>query len=87
MAYYLARPDVAAIDQGVANLRASPESVFNHVLLAAAYRQADRPGEADEARRAIRRVYPAFDPEIFGTKLRRAEDLDHIRVGLRGVGL
>jgi TolB-like protein/DNA-binding winged helix-turn-helix (wHTH) protein/cytochrome c-type biogenesis protein CcmH/NrfG len=87
MAYYLARRYDAAIQQGVANLRASPESVFNHVLLAAAYRQAGRAVEADQAVAAIRRVYPAFDPEVFGTKLRRAEDLEHLRDGLRGDGL
>jgi TolB-like protein/DNA-binding winged helix-turn-helix (wHTH) protein len=85
MAYYLARRYDAAIDQGLANIRSSPDSVFNHVLLAAAYRQANRYGEADEAGLAIRRVYPAFDPEVFGTKLRRAQDLEHVREGLRGV--
>jgi TolB-like protein/DNA-binding winged helix-turn-helix (wHTH) protein len=86
MAYYLTHRYDAAIDQGVANLRASPESVFNHVLLAAAYRQAGRAVEADQTIAAIRRVYPAFDPEVFGTKLRRTQDLEHVRDGLRGDG-
>ncbi|BDG73300.1 winged helix-turn-helix domain-containing tetratricopeptide repeat protein [Roseomonas fluvialis] len=83
LAYYLVRRYDAAIDQGVANIRSSPDSVFNHVLLAAAYRQAGREPDAAQAELAIRRVYPAFDAEVFGSKLRRAEDLEHLQAGLR----
>lgn len=87
MAYYLKRRYSEAIEQAELNLRNSEDSVFSYVVLAAAFAQIGQ--DADVARMAldIRRRYPAFDAQEFGSKFRKPLDLEHMREGLRKAGL
>jgi len=87
LAYYLKRRYEAAGEQAEINLRGSERASFNRVILAAAYAQQDRTGEAARVVTDIRRFDPAFDPEEFGTKFLNTVDLEHLRTGLRKAGL
>jgi adenylate cyclase len=87
LAYYLKGRYDRAIEQAELNLRKTSGAYFNRVVLAAAHAKL---GHSDDVARAvtiIRRLDPTFDPTEFGTKLLRADDLDHLRDGLRKAGL
>jgi tetratricopeptide (TPR) repeat protein len=87
LAYYLKRRYDAAIEQAELGIRKTEGAHFNHVVLAAAYAQQDRPDDAARIAAMIRRIDPTFDPEAFGNKLLKAADLEHLRNGLRKAGL
>jgi TolB-like protein/DNA-binding winged helix-turn-helix (wHTH) protein/cytochrome c-type biogenesis protein CcmH/NrfG len=87
LAYYLKRRYGAATEQAELNLRGSAGASFSRVLLAAAYAQDGRAGDAARAAAEVRRTDPTFDPEEFGTKFLSPADLDHLREGLRKAGL
>jgi adenylate cyclase len=56
-------------------------------VLAAAYAQNNRAEDAARIVTTIRRVYPTFDPQEFGTKFLKSVDLEHLREGMRKAGL
>jgi TolB-like protein/cytochrome c-type biogenesis protein CcmH/NrfG len=87
LAYYLKRRYDAAIEQAELGIRKTEGAHFNHVVLAAAYAQQDRPEDAARVAARVRRIDPTFDPEAFGNKLLKAADLEHLRNGLRKAGL
>jgi TolB-like protein/DNA-binding winged helix-turn-helix (wHTH) protein len=87
LAYYLKRRYDAAIEQAELGIRKTEGAHFNHVVLAAAYAQQDRPEDAARAAARVRRIDPTFDPEAFGNKFLKAADLEHLRNGLRKAGL
>ncbi len=86
LAYYMNRQYDAAIVAAEHNLRNSESSSFSHVALAAAYAQLGRDEDVSRVVDSIRRSYPTFDPKVFGNKLRKAADLEHLRDGLRKAG-
>ena len=87
LAYYLARRYDAAIDQAERDLRKTAGANSSRILLAAAYAQQNRTEDAARVVAMIRRVDPTFDPQVFGTKLLNAVDLEHLRDGLRKAGI
>jgi tetratricopeptide (TPR) repeat protein len=87
LAYYLKQRYQAAAEQAELNLRRTEGASFSRVILAAASAQLNRSEEAAQVTAAIRRLDPTFDPQEFGTKFLNAEDLEHLRVGLRKAGL
>jgi TolB-like protein/DNA-binding winged helix-turn-helix (wHTH) protein len=87
LAYYLKHRYDAAIEQAELGIRKTEGAHFNHVVLAAAYAQQDRPEDAARVAARVRRIDPTFDPEAFGNKLLKAADLEHLRNGLRKAGL
>jgi tetratricopeptide (TPR) repeat protein len=87
LAYYLKRRYDAAIDQAEINLREIASANFSRVVLAAAYAEDGRPGDAARVAATIRRVDPTFDPTEFGIKFLNPVDLAQLREGLRQAGL
>jgi len=87
LAYYLARRYDAAIDHAELDLRKAAGANSSRVLLAAAYAQQNRAGDAARVVAVMRRVDPTFDPHVFGTKLLNAADLEHLRDGFRKAGI
>ena len=87
VAYYLKRRYDAAIEQAELNLRGAEGASFSRVVLAAAYAQLGRAGDAARAAREVRRTDPTFDPQEFGTKFLSPADLEHLRNGMRKAGL
>ena len=87
LAYYLKRRYDAAIEQAKLNLRDSAGASFSRVVLAAAYAQRGRTGDAARAVAEVRRTDPTFDPQEFGTKFLSPADLEHLREGLLKAGL
>jgi len=87
LAYYLKRRYDDAIEQGELNLRKNPDANFNLVVLAAAYAQAQRPGDAQRIVAALRARDPAFDALTFGSKFQDPRDLASLREGLTKAGL
>jgi TolB-like protein/DNA-binding winged helix-turn-helix (wHTH) protein/cytochrome c-type biogenesis protein CcmH/NrfG len=87
LAYYLKRRYDAAIEQAELNLRGTAGASFSRVVLAAAYAQLGRAGDAARAAAEVRRTDPTFDPEEFGTKFLSPADLEHLRDGMRKAGL
>ena len=87
LAYYLKRRYDAAIEQAEINLRTTAGANFSRILLAAAYAQDHRAGDAARVVTMIRRIDPTFDPQEFGTKFLSSGDLEHLREGLRKAGL
>lgn len=87
LAYYLKRRYGAAIEQAELNLRDSAGANFSRVVLAAAYAQHGRAGDAARVAAEVRRTDPTFDPQEFGTKFLSPADLEHLREGLRKAGL
>jgi adenylate cyclase len=86
LAYYLKRRYAAAIEQAELNLRDTANN-FSRVVLAAAYAEDERAGDAARVAAVIRRVDPTFDSQEFGTKFLNPLDLEHLRDGLRKAGL
>ena len=87
LAYYLKGRYDAAIEQAELNLQKTAGANFSRVLLAAAYAQQNRGEDAARTVEMIRRVDPAFDPQVFGTKFLKSADLEHLRDGFRKAGL
>ncbi|HVY59249.1 MAG TPA: tetratricopeptide repeat protein [Xanthobacteraceae bacterium] len=87
LAYYSKGRYDAAIEQAQINIRETTGANFNRIVLAAAYAQQKRVGDAARAVADIRRVDPTFDPQEFGSKFLNAADLEHLRDGLRKAGL
>ena len=87
VAYYLKRRYEAAIEQAELNLRGTAGASFSRVVLAAAYAQLGRAGDAARAATEVRRTDPTFDPQEFGTKFLSPADLEHLRSGMRKAGL
>ncbi len=87
LADYLKQRYEAAAEQAELNLRKTKDARFSYVVLAAAYAQLGRSGDAARAVAIIRRVDPTFDAQTFGTKFLKPADLDHLRDGLRKAGL
>jgi tetratricopeptide (TPR) repeat protein len=87
LAYYLKERYDSAIEQGVLNLRKTPDATFNLVVLAAAYAQANRPADAERTVAALRSRDPTFDALTFGNKFQDPKDLDKLRAGLRKAGI
>jgi adenylate cyclase len=87
LAYYLKGRYDDAIEQAQLNLRKTPDAHFNLALLAAAYAQADRPGDAQRMVTELRRRDPAFEAHTFGSKFQNSRDLARLRAGLDKAGL
>jgi adenylate cyclase len=87
LSYYLKRRYDAAIDQAELDLRKTAGANSSRILLAAAYAQQNRTEDAARVVAMIRRVDPTFDPQVFGTKLLNAVDLEHLRDGFRKAGI
>jgi TolB-like protein/DNA-binding winged helix-turn-helix (wHTH) protein/cytochrome c-type biogenesis protein CcmH/NrfG len=83
LAYYLKGRYDEAVEQAQRNLRKTEDTNFSYVVLAAAYAQQSRFEDAARAAAATRRLYPAFDPQEFGTKFLNPADRDLLRDGLR----
>ncbi|HEV2100914.1 MAG TPA: winged helix-turn-helix domain-containing protein [Stellaceae bacterium] len=87
LAYYLKGRYDDAIEQARLNLRKTEGANFSRIVLAAAYAEADRDGDAARVVAAIHRLDPTFDPRQFGSKFLSPEDLTNLRKGLRKAGL
>jgi TolB-like protein/DNA-binding winged helix-turn-helix (wHTH) protein/tetratricopeptide (TPR) repeat protein len=87
LAYYLKQRYGEAAEQAEINLRRTEAANFSRVVLAAADAQLNRSEEAARAAEVIRRLDPTFDPQEFGSKFLSADDLEHLREGLRKAGL
>jgi adenylate cyclase len=87
LAYYLKRRYDAAIDEAELNLGKTDGASFSYVTLAAAYAELGRSEDAARAVEMIRRAYPAFEPQTFGTKFLNSADLEQLRDGLRKADL
>jgi TolB-like protein/DNA-binding winged helix-turn-helix (wHTH) protein/cytochrome c-type biogenesis protein CcmH/NrfG len=87
LAYYLKGRYDAAIDETELNLGKTANASFSYVTLAAAAAELERSEEAARAVTMIRRTYPAFDPQTFGTKFLNPADLEKLRDGMRKAGL
>ena len=87
MAYYLKeryQDAIATLEKGLIQW---PEFSGLHIVLAAAYAQAQRMNEAAEAASEVRRLEPFFELDSFGRALRNHSDRDKLIVGLRKAGL
>jgi tetratricopeptide (TPR) repeat protein len=87
LAYYLRRRYDAAIEQAELNLRTAGSVNSSRIVLAAAYAQKNQTEDAAREVATIRRVFPTFDLQEFGTKFLKSADLDHLREGMRKAGL
>jgi adenylate cyclase len=87
LSYYLQRRYDAAIEQAELNLRKTDGAHFSRILLAVSYAQLDRSDDTARVLAVIRRTDPTFDAQEFGTKFLNADDLTHLREGLRKAGL
>ena len=87
LAYYLKGRYDAAIDETEFNLGKTASASFSYVTLAAAAAELGSSKEAARAVSMIRRTYPAFDPQTFGTKFLNPADLEKLRDGMRKAGL
>src|SRR6185437_12588747 len=87
LAYYLKGRYDASIEQGELSLRKTSGANFSRIVLAAAYAEQSRTGDAARVVTMIHRVDPAFDAREFGTKFLNSVDLEHLRDGLRKAGL
>jgi tetratricopeptide (TPR) repeat protein len=87
LAYYEKRRYNEAIEQGELNLRKNPGARFNEAVLAAAYAQSGRSGDAVRVSETIRRTDPMYDAANYGNKFLNPKDLEHLREGLRKAGL
>ena len=87
LAYYLNGRYAEAIDEAELNLRNTKSANFSYVTLAAAAAELGRSEDTARAVTMIRRTYPSFDPETFGTKFLNPADLEKLRDGMRKAGL
>jgi adenylate cyclase len=77
----------AAIEQAELNLRTAGSVHSSRIVLAAAYAENNQAEDAARVVTMIRRVFPTFDPQEFGTKFLKSADLEHLRDGMRKAGL
>ncbi len=87
LAYYLKGRYDAAVEQAALNLQRTEGASFSRVVLAAAYAEQKKDSEVARVVTAIRRLDPTFDAREFGSKFLKAEDLAHLRDGMRKAGL
>jgi adenylate cyclase len=87
LAYYLTRRYNAAIEQAETNLRTAGSVHSSRIVLAAAYAKNNQAENAARIATMIRRVFPTFDPQEFGTKFLKPADLEDLRDGMRKAGL
>jgi tetratricopeptide (TPR) repeat protein len=81
LGYYLRGRYGEAAELLERNLSQSPTDSYNHVLLALIYAQQDRRENAARALAAVRRLLPLFNPNTFGSQLRKPEDRERVRDG------
>ncbi|HHP7235201.1 MAG TPA: adenylate/guanylate cyclase domain-containing protein [Desulfobacterales bacterium] len=86
-AYYLKGQYLEAIQVFEESASRWPDWLGSHLVLAAAYAQAGRTGEAAREAEEIRRLDPFFTIDDFGTAFRNPADRDQIVEGLRKAGL
>jgi adenylate cyclase len=87
LAYYLkGRYDesIRTLERGIGG---KPDSVWNHIVLAAAYSQAGRSEEAERSANMVLRLHPFFEVDSFGTAFRNPADRARFAEGLRKAGL
>jgi adenylate cyclase len=87
LAYYLKErydESIRTLERGVGR---KPDSVWNHVVLAAAYSQTGRFEEAERSANMVLRLHPFFEVDAFGTVFRNPADRAHLAEGLRKAGL
>ncbi|HXV80793.1 MAG TPA: adenylate/guanylate cyclase domain-containing protein [Candidatus Binatia bacterium] len=87
LAYYLQsryEQAIRILEQGRAK---NPNHPFIHAALAGAYAKVERSREAAREADRVRRLYPFFEVESFGTRFRNPQDRDRIAEGLRKAGL
>ena len=87
LAYYLKGRYDAAIDEAELNLGKTDSAPFSYITLAAADAELGRSEDAGRAVTMIRRTYPSFDPQTFGSKFLNPADLEKLRDGMRKAGL
>ena len=87
LAFYLKGDYGAAIDEAELNLRNSKSASFSYVTLAAAAAELGRSEDTAQAVTMIRRTYPAFDPQTFGSKFLNPADLERLSDGMLKAGL
>ena len=75
---------IRVLEEGVSRHR---EWVGNHIILAAAYAQSDRPADAEREASEVLRLDPFFEVENYGTVFRNPADRDKIAQGLAKAGL
>ena len=75
---------IGVLEEGVSRSR---DWVGNHIILAAAYAQADRPVDAEREAKEVLRLDPFFEVENYGTVFRNPAHRDKIVEGLRMAGL
>jgi adenylate cyclase len=85
--YYLKGHYGKAINVLEEGLSRWPDWLGNHIILAAAYAQSDRPGYAEREAKEILRLEPFFEIENYGTVFRNQADRAKIAQGLRKAGL
>jgi class 3 adenylate cyclase/Tfp pilus assembly protein PilF len=64
-----------------------PDFVFIRVVLAAAYGQLGRAGDAGRTADLVKRKLPVFDPQIFGSRFQNRAHHEYLIEGLRKAGL
>ncbi|MFQ5937327.1 MAG: adenylate/guanylate cyclase domain-containing protein [Acidiferrobacterales bacterium] len=87
LAYYLKGRYDDAIRTMEQSLGRNPGVVVHHIVLAAAYAQAERSEDAARAAAKVRRLHPFFEVDSFGTAFRDSADRGKIAEGLRKAGL
>lgn len=87
LAYYLKGRYDAAIEQAMLNLQRTEGANFSRIVLAAAYAEQNKEGEAARVVAAIHRLDPTFDAQDFGSKFLSSDDLARLRDGMRKAGL
>lgn len=86
MAYYLTGQYAKAIDELKRGVARTPDNVFLHITLAAAYGQLDQQVLARQTADTVRRLDPFFEPDGYGALLRDPAHAAHIIEGLRKAG-
>lgn len=87
LAYYLSGQYNDAIITMERSLVRNPDLVVHHVILAAAYAQANHPEDATRAAAEVRRLHPFFEVDSFGSAFRDSADRARLAEGLRKAGL
>jgi adenylate cyclase len=87
LAYYLKERYDESIRTLERCIGRKPDSVWNHIVLAAAYSQAGRSEEAERSANMVLRLHPFFEVDAFGTAFRNPADRTRFAEGLRKAGL
>ncbi|OCP17936.1 MULTISPECIES: tetratricopeptide repeat protein [unclassified Ensifer] len=87
LAYYTLRRHDDAIRVLERGALRYPDFVFVPVVLAAAYGQLGRTGDAERMAEAVKLRLPVFDPQTFGSEFRNRAHHDYLIEGLRKAGL